>query len=130
MKPKKNLNVLHLDGTAGSTVGLLLLLLQNWVSSLYNLPIATIQFLATANVCYGVYALSLAFSSNRNFLAISLLAIANALWMVVCVIMVSLLFHTASSIGLIFISLEGIFVIGLAIYEWKNRYQLSGTSGA
>ena len=130
MKPKKNLNVLHLDGTAGSTVGLLLLLLQNWVSSLYNLPIATIQFLATANVCYGVYALSLAFSSNRNFLAISLLAIANALWMVVCVIMVSLLFQTASSIGLIFISLEGIFVIGLAIYEWKNRYQLSGTSSA
>lgn len=130
MKLKKNLNVLHLDGAAGSIVGLLLFMLQNWVSSLYNLPIAIIHFLATANVCYGVYALSLAFSSNRNLLSISLLAIANALWMVVCVIMVSLFFQTASSIGLIFISLEGIFVIGLAIYEWKNRYQLSRASGA
>ena len=130
MKSSIKFNVLHLDGTAGSFAGLVLFLLQNWVSSLYNLPVAAIQFLATANVCYGVYALSLAFSRNKRLFSISLLAIANTLWTVVCVIMVALFFQTASPIGLAFISFEGLFVVCLAIYEWKNRCQLSGASSA
>jgi asparagine N-glycosylation enzyme membrane subunit Stt3 len=130
MKLSKELNILHLDGAAGLTVGLLMFFLQNWVSNLYSLPISTIHFLATANVCYGVYALSLALSSSRKPISISLLATANSLWMVVCVVVILLFVQTASLIGLVFISLEGLFVIILAIYEWKNKDTLSEASNA
>ncbi|MBQ4834877.1 hypothetical protein [Pseudoalteromonas luteoviolacea] len=118
------LNVLHLDGSAGLTVGLLLFLLQDWVASLYRLPDSTVLFLATANVCYGVYALTLAFSNRRNSASISLLVTANIIWAVVCVAIIFHYFQTASLIGLAFICMEGIFVIVLAYFEWKNRRML------
>ena len=125
MKLNKNIDILHLDGSAGLTVGVLLFLLQDWVGSLYNLPSSAVLFLATANVCYGVYALSLALSDNRKAASISLLAVANAAWMVVCIVVVLLYAQTANFIGLTFICLEGIFVSILGLYEWKNRYVLS-----
>ncbi|WP_125782127.1 hypothetical protein [Pseudoalteromonas rubra] len=125
MKSIKTLSILHLDGTAGLTMGLLMFFLQDWIGKLYNLPVSLIHFFAIANVCYGSYALSLAFSDNRKPISISILAIANALWMVVCVIVILLFAHTASLLGLLFVGLEGGFVVLLAIYEWQNRYQLS-----
>ncbi|RBO81871.1 hypothetical protein DFP76_10714 [Marinomonas aquiplantarum] len=111
--------ILHLDGTAGLTAGILLLLLKDWLSHLYGLPIATIQFLAAANVCYGVYALSLAFSCVRKRFFILLLAMANVLWMLVCVMVIWHYFQTISLIGVVFLGLEGIFVMTLAYCEWK-----------
>ncbi|ESP94655.1 hypothetical protein [Pseudoalteromonas luteoviolacea] len=124
MNIMNKLNVLHLDGSAGLTMGMLLFLLQDWVASLYRLPDPTVHFLATANVCYGVYALTLAFSNRRNSASISLLVTANIIWAVVCVAIVLHYFQTASLIGLAFICMEGIFVIVLAFFEWKSRREL------
>lgn len=120
------LDLLHLDGCAGLTVGILLLLLKERAGELYNLPSAVIIFLSIANICYGTYAASVAFSKRRQTVFISLLAIANIVWAVVCAAMVIYYAQQASLIGLAFISLEALFVIGLAWFEWKNRFKLSG----
>ena len=66
MKFNKNLTILHLDVSAGLAVGLLLFLLQDWVVSVYRLPNIIIIFLATANVCYGIYALTIALSNVKS----------------------------------------------------------------
>ena len=54
----KNINVLHVDGSAGLAVGLVLFALAEWVSELYRLPLNIILFLASANILYGCYALA------------------------------------------------------------------------
>ncbi|MDK1286380.1 hypothetical protein [Pseudoalteromonas umbrosa] len=118
-------NILHLDGSAGLVVGILLLLLNNWFSHLYNLPASLILFLATMNICYGVYALSLAFSKNRQARLITLLIFSNIVWAALCCALVVFYKQTASMIGLVFISLEGFFVTGLAYLEWSNKDLLS-----
>ena len=112
-------NILYIDGVAGLTAGVLLFLLQDWLGYLYGLSIATVQFLAVANVCYGLYALSLAFSRMRKRFFILLLAMANVLWMWVCSMIIWQNFQTVSVIGLVFLGLEGIFVLFLAYCEWK-----------
>lgn len=130
MKRSTKLDILYIDGGAGLTVGIALFLLHDWASHLYHLPVSTIHFLATANMCYGIYALSLALSGNRKPASIALLAAANTAWMVVCIALVLLYAQTASLIGLIFIGIEGLFVFFLASYEWRNRYVLSETCSA
>lgn len=118
-------NILHLDGASGLTVGTLILLLLEWVGRLYNLPVQTILFIAIANVCYGLYALSLAFSSNRSLILVSLLALANATWAIVCFAIVLIYLESVSIIGLTFLCLEGVFVFILALLEWQNKFELS-----
>lgn len=92
--------------------------------SLYRLPNIIIIFLATANVCYGIYALTVTLSNVKSAVFISILAIANTAWAAVCIAVVLYYAKTASFIGLLFIGLEGIFVSFLAYYEWKYRHVL------
>ncbi|GAB57973.1 hypothetical protein [Rheinheimera nanhaiensis] len=125
MKRIEKFNILHLDGSAGFTVGILLLLFPNWFGDLYKLPISIILLLATANVCYGVYALWLAFSKQRTSASVALLAVANAAWFPVCIAIVLIYAQTASVVGLTFISLEALFVAFLSFYEWNNRHLLA-----
>ncbi|MDX5407836.1 MAG: hypothetical protein LPK11_12480 [Chromatiaceae bacterium] len=125
MKRIEKFNILHLDGSAGLTVGILLLLFPNWVSELYKLPISIILLLATANVCYGAYALWLALLNQRTSTSVALLAVANAAWLPVCIAVVLIYAQTASVVGLTFISLEALFVAVLSFYEWNNRHLLA-----
>ncbi|RXJ72220.1 hypothetical protein CS022_16860 [Veronia nyctiphanis] len=124
------INILYIDGGAGFTVGLLLLLLLDRISSLYNLPVSVVMFLGVANVCYGLYGITIAASRFKNSASISLLAIANGCWMVICTLLVLYHLKTASLIGLSFLSLEAIFVGFLAWFEWENRYALSEVCAA
>ena len=125
MKLNNSIDILHLDGSAGFSLGALLFVLHDWVGSLYVLPSTTIYILAIANLSYGVCALLLAFSKPRNPMAVSALAIANAMWALVCVAIIALYIDSASLIGLTFVGLEGGFVLILAIYEWHNRKSLA-----
>ncbi|MCQ8849324.1 hypothetical protein NQT74_12075 [Alteromonas stellipolaris] len=121
----KNINVLHVDGSAGLAVGLVLFALAEWVSELYRLPLNVILFLASANILYGCYALALALSNQRSLMAIKVLSIANSVWVVICVAIVVLYVQTASPVGFLFIGGEALFVGVLAVYEWKNRFVLA-----
>lgn len=121
----KNINVLHVDGSAGLAVGLVLFALAEWVSELYRLPLNIILFLASANILYGCYALALALSNQRSLMAIKVLSIANSVWVVICVAIVVLYVQTASPVGFLFIGGEALFVGVLAVYEWKNRFVMA-----
>jgi hypothetical protein len=125
MMLRKNINVLHIDGSAGLAVGLVLFALAEWVSELYRLPLNVILFLASANILYGCYALALALSNQRSLMAIKVLSIANSVWVVICVAIVVLYVQTASPVGFLFIGGEALFVGVLAVYEWKNRFVLA-----
>lgn len=125
MMLRKNINVLHIDGSAGLAVGLVLFALAEWVSELYRLPLNIILFLASANILYGCYALALALSNQRSLMAIKVLSIANSVWVVICVAIVVLYVQTASPVGFLFIGGEALFVGVLAVYEWKNRFVLA-----
>ncbi|MDO6566387.1 hypothetical protein Q4561_04905 [Alteromonas sp. 1_MG-2023] len=76
----KNISVLHIDGSAGLAVGLALFAFAGWISELYQLPLNTILFLASANTIYGCYALALALSNKKSLMSIKVLAIANSVW--------------------------------------------------
>ena len=121
----KNINVLHVDGSAGLAVGLVLFALAEWVSELYRLPLNVILFLASANILYGCYALALALSNQRSLMAIKVLSTANSVWVVICVAIVVLYVQTLSPVGFLFIGGEALFVGVLAVYEWKNRFVLA-----
>lgn len=125
MKTGKGHTVLHLDGAAGLTVGVLLLVLHDWVAGVYQLPASTILMMATANVCYGIYAWSLACADQRRLVWVVGLVMANTIWLVVCVGIVLMYAQTASLIGLMFIGLEGTFVGVLALLEWNGRHGLA-----
>ncbi|ALM89719.1 MULTISPECIES: hypothetical protein [Alteromonas] len=122
---RKNISVLYIDGSAGLAVGLALFAFAGWVSELYQLPLNTILFLASANTIYGCYALALALSNKKSLMSIKVLAIANSVWVVVCAAIVILYAHIASPVGVFFICGEALFVGLLAVYEWKNRFLLS-----
>jgi len=125
MMLRKNINVLHIDGSAGLAVGLVLFALAKWVSELYRLPLTVILFLASANILYGCYALALALSNQRSLMAIKVLSTANSVWVVICVAIVVLYVQTLSPVGFLFIGGEALFVGVLAVYEWKNRFVLA-----
>ena len=121
----KNINVLHIDGSAGLAVGLALFAFDGWVSELYHLPLNIILFLASVNTIYGCYALALALSRKKSLMSIKVLSIANSVWVIICAAIIILYAHTTSPIGVFFICGEALFVGMLAVYEWKNRFLLS-----
>lgn len=120
----RNFNILHIDGIAGLSVGIILLIFHDWISITYNIPILIVFVFSAANVGYGIYASSLAFSQTRKVFSIALLAVANLLWGVVCLSVVLFYSKTLSLFGIVFICLEGVFVSTLAIYEWHNKSNL------
>ena len=119
---------LHIDGIAGTSVGLLLLLFQNIASDFYQLPKGLILFLAGANLCYGINALRLVVMRNRSLKEVKALAIANFLWAFVCVGVILTYFEQANIFALLFISAECIFVAMLGLCEWRYRFLLVSSS--
>ena len=120
----RNFNILHVDGIAGLSVGIILFIFHDWISITYNIPILIVFVFSAANVGYGIYASSLAFSQTRKVFSIALLAFANLLWGVVCLSVVLFYSKTLSLFGIVFICLEGVFVSALAFYEWHNKSNL------
>ena len=120
--------ILHVDGIAGTSTGLLLLLFQNIASDFYQLPKGLILFLAGANLCYGINALRLALMRNRKLNEVTALAIANFLWAVTCAGMLLTYYEQASIFALLFISAECIFVAMLGLCEWRYRFLLVSSS--
>ena len=120
--------ILHIDGIAGTSVGLLLLLFQNIASDFYQLPKGLILFLAGANLCYGINALRLALMRNRKLNEVTALAIANFLWAVTCAGILLTYYEQASIFALLFISAECIFVAMLGLCEWRYRFLLVSSS--
>ncbi len=113
--------LLRIDSQAGITVGVVALLLSNWLHAWYQLPQNFIYFLALANITYGCYSFSLLIRSKRPKILIMLLVVANLTWALLCLRWVIVFRQTASPFGLAHLLLETLFVGGLACLEWRWR---------
>ena len=113
--------LLRIDSQAGITVGMVALLLSNWLDAWYQLPQNFIYFLALANIAYGCYSFSLLIRKKRPKILIMLLIVANLTWAFLCLRWVIVFSKTANSFGLAHLLLEALFVGGLACLEWRWR---------
>lgn len=116
--------ILWVDGLAGGVVGILMLLLREPLTKLYELPLTLVTFIAAANLTYASYSLTLArravINKTPSRRAIDVLVFANLLWAVVCVGMILAIHRQASLFGLAHIALEGMFVAALAVTEHRQ----------
>ncbi len=117
-------SLIWIDGAAGATAGVLALLAREWLSELYKLPLDHLILMGVANLAYAFYALALASRAMRPLVYIRVLVIANAIWACLCMWWAAMYGETASVFGLAHLVGEGLFVGGLAILEWRWRYDL------
>jgi predicted membrane-bound spermidine synthase len=113
--------LLRIDSLGALTVGLVMLLLSQWLSSWYALPRGFIIFMGLVNLAYGCYSFSLLVKIKRPLSLIVVLVIANLGWAVLCVLWAVIFAQSASPFGTIHLLGEALFVGGLAYLEWRNR---------
>lgn len=125
IKMKISSQLLWIDCTAGAIVGLLILLLLNFFSELYALPVAFTAFIGAVNFGYSIFSFSLARQRRRTLLKLKVLVVANLLWALLCLFYVYLFWAEASIFGIAHLVLEFIFVGGIGIAEWRSRGSLN-----
>lgn len=76
--------ILWVDCTAAASAGLIVLFAGEWFSQLYHLPKHVVIFIGCINLLYACYSFALANYKKRSLLLINILAIANSIWVVVC----------------------------------------------
>ncbi len=111
--------LLSIDCVGGLAVGVLVLTLSSWLSTLYGMPERFVIALGVANIAYGAFALSLARRAVRPRALLLLLGGANLAWAVFCVIASAILASRASAYGLALLLFEGAYVGGLGLLEWR-----------
>ncbi len=118
--------LLWVDGLAGASVGVLVLVLHSWLAVLYGLSASLVLGLGAANLAYGCYSSTLAVRLHRgrppSRRAVVTLVAANAAWAVVCVVLAIALRERATLIGTAVLAFEAVFVGALALLE--RRYLL------
>ncbi|GAB3477121.1 hypothetical protein [Marinomonas epiphytica] len=121
-------NILWIDGGAAALVGLIILLLCSWFTNWYGMPFWFVAFLGTTNLVYASYSLRLALAKSFSLAAIKVLVAGNAFWAILCAGFIVYFFESSSIWGKFFLGAEGVFVILLAIIEWRCRYSLAGVT--
>ncbi len=114
-------SLLWIDCSGGLAVGILMLVLAEWLERLYALPSSLYTAIAAANIAYGTFSLVLALSRRRSVRLIVLLALANAVWGVVCVSAAVAMAGRASVFGQLHLLSECAVVVWLAQMEWRYR---------
>ncbi len=122
---RTGIRLLWIDCAGGLIAGGLMFALHPWLAVLFALPEELLRFIATANLVYGSYSLSLVKMPRLRTLGrIRALAIANMLWGVGCMAMGAHYLDVASPFGLLQLFGEGVFVGGLGMVEWQARERL------
>jgi hypothetical protein len=127
--PKSNSNwfskhLLWVDCVGGLVVGLGMFAVFDWLKRLYGMPTWLYLTVALANVCYGLFSLTLALKSRRPRFLLHTLVFANIFWGVVCVVLAATFSAELGILGLIQLVGEGLYVAGLGCVEWRFREQL------
>lgn len=118
--------LLWLDCTAGALVGVLVLVFAEWLGRLHGLPVGVLVVLGTANLLYAAYSFSIARNARRTLRPIEVLALANAAWGVVCVVLAVRYWAVVSVFGFVHLFGEAAFVGGLAALQWRQRHRWVG----
>ena len=117
-------HLLWLDCSAGAIVGALVLPLAGWLSRLEGLPREVLLFTGVANLLYAALSFSLAVRRVRPMRLLTLLVVANLVWVPVCVGLAVFFGGQATPFGFAHLLGEVCFVGGLAVLEWIHRHQL------
>ena len=121
--------VLWVDCGAGLLVGVVVFWFGGWFGGFYGLPVGFVRFIAGVNVAYGLFSLWLVRLRVRSLFLIGFLVMANVVWAVLCARWVFVWWGKASVFGLAHFVLEGLFVAGLAFFEWRWREVLRVAEG-
>ena len=114
-------NLLWVDSIGGLAVGAAMLALARPLSGLYGLGEGFLMLMGGANLAYGLYALTLAARRRRPRVALYLLVGANGFWGVLCLRWVVVSWGEATWLGTAHLALEGLYVGGLGLVEWRCR---------
>jgi len=117
--PRAAKSLLWTDCLGGLAVGVLVLGLSSWLSTLYALPEPFMVALGTANLVYGTFSFSLARRAIRPKALLVLLIAANLTWAIFCIGASAVFASQASSYGLALLLFEGAYVGGLGLLEWR-----------
>lgn len=117
-------HILWLDCMAAASAGAVVLLLAPWLSGWYALPRELLCVIGAVNIAYACYSFSLAIRTRRRELLIKLLALANGLWALACLGIITAFAQTLTLPGIVHLLGETVFVGGLGMLEWKWRKQL------
>lgn len=116
--------VLWLDCIGAFVAGSLILGFHQLISRWDSLDISIVLFVGVANLVYGFGSLYVN-TIGRTVRSISTLALANVFWLAVCISIIAFNWNSISSFGIAHKLLEGTYVAGLGITEWKFRNQLA-----
>ncbi|MDM7923362.1 MAG: hypothetical protein QUS14_13780 [Pyrinomonadaceae bacterium] len=117
--------ILWVDCLGAIATGVMLIALSGWLGPLYGLPAWVVVAHGFVHMTYGTYSLSLAVRNRRPMSLIKLLVFANAGWAVLCVIFAGVLLTVGTGFAVAAFVVEGIYVGGLAMFEWNNRKPLA-----
>jgi hypothetical protein len=105
---------------AGAIVGVLVLSLHGWLTQLYQLPGELVLVIGFANLAYACVSFTLAQLRRGDKVPfLRVVAVANVLWAVVCVILAVVWAGRASVFGLGTLIGEAVFVGCLGVLEWR-----------
>lgn len=121
-------NILWVDCIGALITCVILLILSGWVAPFYGLPHWFVIGHAFVHMAYGTYSFSLAVRKTRPMHLIKLLVFANAAWAIFCLTFALFLIGNASAFAIVHFILEGLYVGGLAVVEWKTRESLRNST--
>ena len=122
-KPK----ILWLDCIGGLVVGTVVLIFASLLSDWEGLPKTTVQFMAIANLAYGSYSFYVTTRRQRPLSLVTILSVANIVWLPVCIVIVALFANQITGLGMLHLLGEGLYVAGLGVVEWRMRETLATT---
>lgn len=117
--------ILWLDCLGGLIVGVVVLAICQPLSNWEGLPVTVVVAMGIANLVYGFFSLFVTLRRPRPKRLVTTLAVANMVWLLVCMIIASLFWTQISGLGLLHVLGEGTYVAGLGYTEWKLRDRLS-----
>ena len=123
--PNSKDKILWVDCLGGLFVGAVVLSICTLLSEWESLPAAIVFSMGVFNLVYGCYSLLVATRKPRPLLIVKVLAIANMLWLIVCLAIVIAFWQQISVLGLLHVVGEGSYVFALGLTEWKWRVLLS-----
>lgn len=114
--------LLWLDGGAGVTVGILVLVFTEWLAELQGFSLRLVLFMGLANLVYGSYSTTLAVRATSGRApsprSVAWLVAANGAWALICVVIVASTWSSATLLGRTLATFEGLFVGSLAFAEY------------
>jgi hypothetical protein len=120
---KRGRQMLWLDAGAGALAGVLLLAFRDSLAAWFGFAVELVSFNAIANLAYASYSGTLAALTALDIApprrSLTLLVIANAAWIIVCIGILSQVWTSGTALGRGYLALEAMFVGTLAFAEYR-----------